>query len=391
MAEVITFDMPRVDKVIQGPGAVRSIPAQLALRGYRRALMVTGRSVSSSVPFQELRDQLGDAVVGVFDGVKSHNPVDEVVAIIDQARGSEAEVLIAVGGGSPIDAAKLVAVGVAEGVRTAEELARFYVAFEYPNRIRVRPLSACPLPIFAAPTTLSGAEWDGFAGSVDHARDTKDLTVYLELTPQLVFLDPEFCAHTPRQLWVTTGVRALDHAVETAYAMNAHPFTTALANGALSILACNLPKTARDPRDYDAALQCQIAAWMSIIGVHNVSLGLSHAIGHQLGALGIPHGVTSCIMLPRVMRFLEPVTSSVQATMAGILAEAGVCADGESAADAMDRLLDSLEVPRRVSNFGIPREKMAVVARAALGDIVVRESPRPVTEQVILELLEGVW
>ena len=157
------------------------------------------------------------------------------------------------------------------------------------------------------------------------------------------------------------------------------------------MLAANLPRSAKDPQDFEAALQCQIAAWMSIIGVHNVSLGLSHAIGHQLGALGIPHGVTSCIMLPHVMRFLEPVTGEAQARMAATLADVGVCRPGEPAADAMERLLDGLDVPRRVSDFGIGRDKIAVVARASLGDIVVRESPRPVDEQVITELLETVW
>ncbi|WP_406633670.1 iron-containing alcohol dehydrogenase [Amycolatopsis sp. WGS_07] len=247
------------------------------------------------------------------------------------------------------------------------------------------------MPVFAVPTTLSAAEWDGFAGSVDESRDTKDLTVYLEATPRVVFLDPEFCASTPRGLWATTGVRALDHAVETAYAKNAHPFTTALADGALTMLAEYLPRSVRDPHDHEAALKCLQAAWMSIIGVHNVSLGLSHAIGHQLGAVGIPHGVTSCIMLPHVMRFLEPVTSAEQARMARSLQRVQGDTEDLPAADRLERILDELGVPRRVSEFGVGREKLNGVARAALGDIVVRESPRTVDETVIRELLEAVW
>jgi alcohol dehydrogenase len=186
-------------------------------------------------------------------------------------------------------------------------------------------------------------------------------------------------------------VRALDHAVETSYARNAHPYTTWLASGALSILARNLPRSVADPEDYEAALQCQIAAWMSITGVHNVSLGLSHAIGHQLGALGIPHGVTSCIMLPHVMRFLEPVTQKQQASIAAVLADVQGDNGGASAADRMERLLDELGVPRRVSDYGISPDKIAGVVSAALGDVVVRESPRAVDETVLYELLEAVW
>ena len=391
MSEIVKFEMPRVETVVQGVGAVREISAELDRRDLKRAFLVTGNSVGSGQAFAALVEDLGDRVVGVFKGVKAHNPVELIVDLIREAKEYDVDVFVAVGGGSPVDAAKLAAIGIAEGSESVEDLARNYLEFEYPSTIRQRPLTGDPLPVFAVPTTLSAAEWDGFAGSVDHSRDTKDLTVYLEATPLVVFLDPEFCAHTPRDLWATTGVRALDHAVETAYAKNAHPFTTALANGALAILAENLPRSARDPHDYDAALKCMEAAWMSIIGVHNVSLGLSHAIGHQLGAVGIPHGVTSCIMLPHVMRFLEPATSAQQAQMALSLKRVQGDEQDIPAADRLERILDELGVPRRVSDFGIGRDKMEGVAHAALGDIVVRESPVLVDEQVVYELLEKVW
>jgi alcohol dehydrogenase class IV len=391
MTDLRTFEMPRVSRVVEGPGARRQLGPQLAGGGNGRVMVVTGRTIGASPELAELRDELGDRVVDVFTGVEAHNPVERVVELILRAREVGAEAIVAVGGGSPIDAAKLAALGVVEGVSSTEELAGFALQFEYPSTVRVRPLEREPLPVFAIPTTLSAAEWDGFAGSVDHERDTKDLTVYLEMTPTVVFLDPELCASTPRDLWAQTGVRALDHAVETAYALNAHPYTTWLAAGALDLLAANLPRSVADPDDLEAAQNCQVAAWMSIIGVHNVSLGLSHAIGHQLGALGIPHGVTSCIMLPHVMRFLEPVTSRQQRTMATVLAGAQGSAEVGAAADHVEVLLGQLGVPRRVSDFGIPREKMDGVATAALGDIVVRESPRKVDEAVIYELLEKGW
>lgn len=391
MTDLITFEMPRTERVIQGSGAVRRLAGELDQRGLSRALVVTGQSVSSSPAFTALITDLGDRVVDVFTQVKAHNPIAVLMDLIERVRASEADVLIGIGGGSPIDAAKLAALGVAENVASAEELAEFAVQFEYPNTVRIKPLTAKSMPTIAVPTTLSAAEWDGFAGSVDHERDLKLVTAYLDLTPVTVILDPEFASHTPRDLWAQTGVRAVDHAVEIWYAKNAHPYATWLATGALSILARNLPRSAADPDDHDAALQCQIAAWMSITGVHNVSLGLSHAIGHQLGALGIPHGVTSCIMLPHVMRFLEPVTQEQQISMAAVLADAQGDRADASAADRIERLLDELGVPRRVSDYGIPRDKMPGVASAALGDIVVRESPRPVDETVINELLETVW
>lgn len=391
MTELITFEMPRTERVIQGPGAVGQIAAELDQRRLSRALVVTGQSVNSSPPFAAFIEDLGDRVVSVFSEVKAHNPIAVLMDLIERVHASEADVLIGIGGGSPIDAAKLAALGAAENVSSAEELADFAIKFEYPDSVRIKSLTATSMPSIAVPTTLSAAEWDGFAGSVDHARDLKLVTAYLELTPVTVILDPEFASHTPRDLWAQTGVRALDHAVEIAYAKNAHPYTTWLATGALSILARNLPRSVADPENHEAALQCQVAAWMSITGVHNVSLGLSHAIGHQLGALGVPHGVTSCIMLPHVMRFLEPVTGAQQASMAAVLAEVQGDGNDMSAADRIERLLDELGVPRRVSDYGVSRDKMAGVASAALGDIVVRASPRPVDENVIYELLETVW
>jgi alcohol dehydrogenase len=383
--------MPRVETVIQGPGSVHQIAAELDRRGLTRAVIVTGKSVGSSDFFDDLVKELGDRVAGVYTEIQAHNPVETIVDLIEFSKKAGADSFVGVGGGSPIDAAKVAAISLTEGNATVEEISRNYLVFEYPSTVRVRPLTTTPLPVFAVPTTLSAAEWDGFAGTVDHERDTKDITCYLELTPKVVFLDPELCAHTPRDLWATTGVRALDHAVETAYAKNAHPFTTALANGALAILAEYLPKSVKDPSDLDAALRCQEAAWMSIIGVHNVSLGLSHAIGHQLGAVGIPHGVTSCIMLPHVVRFLEPVTRTEQQAMAASMARVQGDSEDLSAADRLERILDDLGVPRQVSDFGVSKDKMAAVAKATLQDIVVRESPRPVDETTVFELLEKVW
>jgi alcohol dehydrogenase class IV len=391
MSQVRKFEMARVETVIQGVGAVHALAEEMDKRKLTRTVVVTGRTVGSSQQFAELLDELDPRVAGVFREVKAHNPVDSVLDLIHYVREAGADSVLGIGGGSPIDAAKMAAVGVAEGVETSDDFARNYLQFEYPDKIQVKPLSGVPVPVLAIPTTLSAAEWDGFAGTVDQERDTKELVVYLEATPRVVLLDPEFASHTPRDLWAQTGVRALDHAVETSYAKNAHPYTTALANASLSLLAKHLPSSVKDPSDYESALQCQQAAWMSIIGVHNVSLGLSHAIGHQLGALGIPHGATSCIMLPTVMRFLEPVTSQQQAEMAASIAAVQGDAHVVSAADRLEGILNELGVPRRVSDFGIGRDKMAGVATAALGDVVVRESPRPVDEDAIFALLEEVW
>ena len=319
--------------------------------------------------------------------MQAHNPIEGLAGLVERATTANADVIIGIGGGSAIDAAKLTSLGVGEGIVEPEQF------LDYSISHGLRPLRRLPLPVVAVPTTLSAAEWNGVAAFVDDKTTTKELARYLALTPKVVVLDPNLCALTPRGLWTTTGVRALDHAVETAYATNAHPFTTALATAALRMLAQNLPLTAQDPENLSAALLCQQGAWMSLVGVHNVPVGLSHAIGHQLGAIGVPHGVTSCITLPHVMRFFEPQTRNQQRVMAEELADARGARNARSAAEEMEALFGDLQVPRTISQFGIAHDRLNDVVRATMGEAeaVIRQAPRPVSPDDVRELLERAY
>lgn len=390
MPDVKLFEMSRVKRVLQGPGARHALADCLRSLGVHRAMLVTGRSLGSTGIFNDLVAELGGLVAGAYRKVQAHNPIELVSELILQARDVGADGFVGVGGGSPMDAAKLAALGTLEGLTDPKQLAEYAVQFEYPDKEYVKPLSGTPAPVVVLPTTLSAAEWDGFAGSVDAERGVKDVARYLELTPTTVILDPELAAVTPRQLWATTGIRAVDHAVETIYAKNAHPFTTYLSLGALELLGRYLPASVENPTDFHAVQQCQIAEWMSIVGVHNVSLGLSHAIGHQLGALGVPHGVTSCIMLPHVMRFLAPATVEEQGRIAAAL-DPSAATHGVLAADLVEELFTRLAVPRRISEYGVSRGAMGSIADATMGDVIARESPVPITRDSVIQLLENAW
>jgi alcohol dehydrogenase len=126
---------------------------------------------------------------------------------------------------------------------------------------------------------------------------------------------------------------------------------------------------------------------MSIIGVHNVPLGLSHAIGHQLGAHGVPHGLTSCVTLPHVMRLLLPVTREAQDLIATAMGRTGA---GE-AASAVSDLIGSLGAPFRLRDLRVPRSSLWQIARATLGDFVAPESPGVLTEESVMGVLEAAW
>jgi alcohol dehydrogenase class IV len=385
--DLIRFDMPRTNRVVAGTGSRHAIVDELDAAGLSRVAVISSPSVAGAPMYQKVVAELGDRVVMEYVEIKPHPPTDMVVDLIGRSAVAGPDAYLAIGGGSVVDCAKFASLGVTEGITTEADLMDFGVHFEYPDKEWTRPLTGEMRPVLSVPTTLSAAEWDGFAGTVDLSTGIKYVARYLELTPMVVFLDPEIAGTTPRALWATTGMRAVDHAIETSYARNAMPVTTTLALGALAHLHENLAASVNDASDLDAALRCQWAAMMSILGVHNVSLGLSHAIGHQLGGFGVPHGVTSCITLPHVMRFLLPATQLEQTRIAQAM---GRSEPGE-AADAVAALIASLNVPYRLRDVGVDNSAYPAIAKATLGDVVSRESPVPVTEDAIVELLEQAW
>ena len=155
------------------------------------------------------------------------------------------------------------------------------------------------LPQISISTTLSAGEFSNFAGATDEERKVKDLYTGDGLWVSAAFLDPVVTTATPGWLWASTGIRAVDHAIETVCSRISFPFSDGLALEALRLLRQHLPRSTSDRNDLESAGYCQVAAWMSIYNLTNVQVGLSHGLGHQLGARNdVPHGVTSCIMLP---------------------------------------------------------------------------------------------
>jgi maleylacetate reductase len=161
------------------------------------------------------------------------------------------------------------------------------------------------------PTTLSGGEFSAIAGVTDERRRVKELFRHPDIIPRAVILDPAVTVHTPEWLWLSTGVRAIDHCVEGICSGEANPFADAQALHGLSLLSRGLSRVKTDPMDLQARLDCQMGTWLSMGPLAaDVPMGASHGIGYVLGAaFDIPHGHTSCIMLPAVMRWNKPVNA----------------------------------------------------------------------------------
>ncbi len=370
MAATQVFHFTGSGRVLHGPGAVQQLPEEVARLGCERAFIVTGTSMATKTPhLDRLRDLLGKACVGAMSGVRQHVPKSGLASAAEQAAAVKADLLVSLGGGSPIDAAKGVAGLLADQGR--------------------------PLPHIALSTTLSAGEFTPIAAATDEASAIKEVRVDHRLTPASVILDPELTRQTPRQLWASTGVKALDHAVEVLLAVQPHPLADLMAGEAIQRLRRSLLPSLAEPFDAVARVDCQLAAWFSIAGLPSVGIRLSHLIGHQIGARwDVPHGVTSCITLPHAMRFLAPHTLDQHARVAAAF---GLRADGppslglaHAAADEVMAFIARLDVPTRLSETNARREELGAVAEAVAAETASAgsEAQRP---EAILRLLEGMW
>ena len=389
-----TFRYLPMEVVHYGPGYLARLGAEVDRLGARRAFVITGRSIATRTDLVgRVADMLGPRFAGVFDGARQHVPYASVQGALDAARAARADLLISLGGGSPIDTARAVALAIGEGIETMAELEALRARFEPPDRTTIPPTSGRAPPHVAVPTTLSAAEFANAAAVTSERRRAKDLFIADELTPRSVILDPEAAVRTPIELWAATGLRALDHAIETVYSPRRGPVTDVLSLEAIRRLPPALRAARRDPRDLAARAEGQIAAWLSYFGEMNLTLGLSHAIGHQLGPKhDLPHGVTSCIILPQVMRYLAPAIAPRLALVAQALdvdtrGHSAVEA-AEAAAAAVERLVADLDLPSSLSQVGVTPAAFPDIASGVLEDLVVAGSPVPITEaRQIIEIL----
>ena len=390
-----TFRYLPMDVVHHGPGAIARIGDAMQEIGASRAFVVTSPSVTKSTDaLERLSNHLGDQLVKVFDGVRPHVPYACLQPGLDALRASGADVVVSVGGGSSVDAARALALSIGEGIENVAELERFRAEFVPPSTTTFPATSGRALPHIAIPTTLSAAEFANAGAVTSEERRSKDLLIADELTPRAVILDPELAVQTPTSLWFSTGMRALDHAIESVYSPNGGPVIDVLSLDAIRRMAAALRRAQANPTSVEAREQGQVAAWMSYFGEMNLTLGLSHAIGHQLGArFGMLHGVTSCIVLPQVMRFLAPVVEERLALVAGALgmdaATVSAAGPAEAAAGAVEQLVSELGLPSRLHQVGVSPDDFPSLAQAVLGDLVVAGSPRPVNHAQVVEILEA--
>lgn len=371
------FELLDQAAIIYGTPFEEALQSEIARRGASSVLLVSTASLAARA--QAAAGALTGARVEVETAIPAHSPMPAVFALAHKMEALQADLVVALGGGSVIDAVKIAGLIRAEGIADRAAL----IARSMQKGGTPKALTA-PAPRYVAvPTTLSGAEFGVIGGSVDPETKIKFGFAAPYFCAQTIIYDSALPQATPASLWLSSGVRAIDHAIEGVLSPDANPFIDGCSLQGLELLAAHLNATRADPADEHARQQSQFGVWLATQGVGRVRYGASHGIGHQLGAVaGVPHGYTSCVMLPAAMRWNLSATRDQQARLARFLGAA-------DAADAIGALIESLGLPTRLSDVGVTPDMYEKIAELAMANPFVQANPRPIRAPAdIVEILK---
>ena len=288
------------------------------------------------------------------------------------APGAARIALVAVGGGSPIDAAKGIAIAAVNPQRGRD--------LDYRGDFAVPAL-----PIVAVPTTAgTGAETNAFGVVTDPAAHRTFYVGHASSMPAAAILDPALTVGLPPAVTAATGLDALTHALESYLSVRPNPWSDGIALQVIRMIAANLPRACADGTDLAARSQLLLAAHMAGVAMANTGLGLCHAIGYSLGGRwNIAHGVALAMLLPDVLRFNLPVRTERMADVAFALGVGDTHADAGrnagAAIEAIAALREQVGLTALIADFGITEADFAQIAADALDDEVLANTPRPPT------------
>ncbi|KAI9706952.1 MAG: hypothetical protein M1820_004538 [Bogoriella megaspora] len=343
----------RFDKVYYGPNSVQKHLLDCLPGDSSKAFIITGSSLAQKTPLiKQVEQLLQSKHAGTFSSIKQHAPVQDLDQATEKVhQDTSIDTVISIGGGSPIDSAKAIS------YRNKEANGKF-------------------LYHISIPTTLSAGECTMIAGFTGDD-GVKTSVKHPEIAPRVILYDPEFAKHTPPRLFIGTGLRALDHSIETMYHSTATEVPCKrMALSAASDLFTYLPKYRDNPTDEDTITRLLLAAFSSLgfLGLNLKPLGLSHSLGYALGSpYGIPHGETSCLTLGHVAKLKAQTDPAAASNLARVLPFIGQArtgndqADGETVGDVILMFVKSLGLHKKLGEYGVGEDQVEIITKRATG------------------------
>lgn len=379
-----TFFIPAVN--IMGIGCLDEAMTAIVGYGFRKALIVTDAGLAKAGVAERIVEQLAlrDIDAAVFDGAKPNPSIANVEQGLALLQREKCDFVVSLGGGSPHDCAKGIALCATNGGKIAD--------YEGVDR------SAKPqLPLVAINTTAGTAsEMTRFCIITDEARHVKMAIVDRNVTPILSVNDPALMVGMPKSLTAATGMDALTHAVEAYVSTAATPITDACALKAIELISANLRQAVANGQDMPARENMAYAQFLAGMAFNNASLGYVHAMAHQLGGFyDLPHGVCNAVLLPHVQRFNSKVSAARLRDVAGALgvevrelnAEQGAAA----AIAAIEQLSRDIDIPPGLAALGTKVEDVPILATNALKDACGLTNPRPASQAEIEAVFKAAF
>ncbi|MEL0089357.1 MAG: iron-containing alcohol dehydrogenase [Rhodospirillales bacterium] len=382
----VTFT--RLERVTYGMSVGEALADAVKRAGVSRVFILASRAlVVLNQEIQSAIESLDGKVCGIYSGMPPHTPRDAVLEAAESARKGRAEMIVTIGGGSITDAAKAVCLAIEHDLKEVPDFDPFIVRTAADGSTVAPEYRAPSLPLICCPTTLSAGEYNPLAGVSDPRKGIKQAIRSPGMAPSEVILDPALTLPTPEWLWLSTGVRAIDHCVEAICSPTANAYCDAQSLYGLRLLTTGLKGTKTDPTDLQARSDSQLGAWLSMSSVQaGVSKGASHAIGHILGgSFGVSHGHTSCVMLPHVMRWnLSKDTEKRQRLVSEAMGDAQ-----RPASDVIQDFIRDLGMPSTLKEVGVTEADFQRCAELSMHDRWIHTNPRSIKgPEDVLEILK---
>jgi len=370
-----------------GQGAIQEIVNEIKNRHFKKALVTSTPDLFEFKVATKVTDLLDAAGIDyeIYDGIKPNPTIENVTAGVDACKAAGADVIVAVGGGSPIDTSKAIATIITNpefaDVRSLEGLA---------------PTKNPCLPIIAV-TTTSGTAAEVTINYVitDVEKNRKFVCVDPHDIPIVAIVDPDMSASMPTGLCAATGMDALVHAVEGYITKGAWELTDMLHLKAIEIIGRSLRSAVAG--DYAGREAMSLGQYIAGMGFSNVGLGIVHSMAHPLSAVyDIPHGKACAMLLTAVLKFNAPATGEKYREIARVMGVPNIDAMDEAtyrqaAIDVIQKLADDVGIPKSLSEAGVKREDIPFLAESAFNDACTPGNPRDVSLEEIIGIYESIY